>query len=74
MYHFSLSGNYQQLNSLTVKKLFLDHLKQRYYNYYNAGLLTEGTVLLSIVAPLLERLGFHEPPFLFNLKFPLALK
>ena len=42
---------------------FLDRLQQRYHYYYNSGILTEGTVLLSIVAPLLEHLGFHEPPF-----------
>ncbi|ABW25834.1 type I restriction endonuclease [Acaryochloris marina] len=56
------------------EKTFLDHLKQRYYNYYNAGLLTEGTVLLSIVAPLLERLGFHEPPFFVQSEVPVSLE
>ena len=55
-------------------KAFLDHLRQRYYNYYNAGLLTEGTVLLSIVAPLLERLGFHEPPFFVQSEIPISLE
>lgn len=55
-------------------KAFLDHLRQRYYNYYNAGLLTEGTVLLSIVAPLLERLGFHEPPFFVQSEVPISLE
>lgn len=42
---------------------FLDHLRQRFLNYYKAGLLTEGTVLLAIIAPLLDCLGFHEPPY-----------
>lgn len=55
-------------------KAFLDHLQQRYYNYYNAGLLTEGTVLLSIVAPLLERLGFHEPPFFVRSEVPVSIE
>lgn len=41
----------------------LDHLRQRFLYYYKAGLLTEGTVLLSILAPLLDALGFHEPPY-----------
>lgn len=50
-----------------VDKTFLDHLRQRYYNYYNAGLLTEGTVLPSIVALLLEHLSFHAPLSLFGL-------
>lgn len=56
------------------EKAFLDHLQQRYYNYYNADLLTEGTVLLSIVAPLLEHLGFHEPPFFVRSEVPVMLE
>lgn len=56
------------------EKAFLDHLQQRYYNYYNADLLTEGTVLLSIVAPLLEQLGFHEPPFFVRSEVPVRLE
>ena len=56
------------------EKAFLDHLQQRYYNYYNADLLTEGTVMLSIVAPLLERLGFHEPPFFVRSEVPVMLE
>jgi Type I restriction enzyme R protein N terminus (HSDR_N) len=55
-------------------KAFLDHLQQRYHNYYNAGLLTEGTVLLSMVAPLLEWLGFHEPPFFVRSEVPISLE
>ena len=56
------------------EQAFLDHIQQRYYNYYNAGLLTEGTVLLSIVAPLLEHLGFHEPPFFVRSEVPVSLE
>ncbi|MGC1309553.1 MAG: type I restriction endonuclease [Phormidesmis sp.] len=56
------------------EKAFLDHLQQRYYNYYNADLLTEGTVLLSIVAPLLEHLGFHEPPFFVRSEVPVLIE
>lgn len=55
-------------------KAFLDHLQQRYRNYYEADLLTEGTVLLSIVAPLLERLGFHEPPFFVRSEVPVRIE
>ncbi|MBT9314553.1 type I restriction endonuclease [Leptothoe spongobia] len=55
-------------------RAFLDHLQQRYLNYYNADLLTEGTVLLSIVAPLLERLGCHEPPFFVQSEVPVRLE
>jgi predicted type IV restriction endonuclease len=57
-----------------TERAFLDHLQQRYHNYYNAGLLTEGTVLLSIVAPLLEHLGFHEPPFFVRSEVPVMLE
>jgi len=55
-------------------KAFLDHLRQRYHNYYDAGLLNEGTVLLSIVAPLLEHLGFHEPPFFVRSEVPVNIE
>lgn len=67
----------QPLEAMPLKdsdKAFLDHLKQRYHNYYNAGLLTEGTVLLSIIAPLLERIGFHEPPFFVRSEVPISLE
>jgi len=43
-------------------KAFLDHIKQRYHNYYKAGLLSEGTVLLSIIAPLLEPDDYAHSP------------
>ncbi len=58
----------------STDRAFLDNLQQRYHNYYNAGLLTEGTVLLSIVAPLLEHLGFHEPPFFVRSEVPVMLE
>ncbi|NEO71291.1 type I restriction enzyme HsdR N-terminal domain-containing protein [Moorena sp. SIO3H5] len=66
-----------QVSSIEIlddDKSFLDRLRQRYYYYYNAGLLTEGTVLLSIVAPLLERLEFHEPPFFVQSEVPISLE
>ncbi|MGB0561511.1 MAG: type I restriction endonuclease [Spirulinaceae cyanobacterium] len=53
---------------------FLQQLQQRYTYYYEAGLLTEGTVLLSIVAPLLEHLGCHEPPFFVRSELPVQLE
>lgn len=55
-------------------QMFLDRLQHRYQYYYNAGILTEGTVLLSIVAPLLEWLGFHEPPFFVRSEVPIRLE
>ncbi|MFZ9738420.1 MAG: type I restriction endonuclease [Prochlorotrichaceae cyanobacterium] len=56
------------------RKLFLDALHKRHAYYYNAGLLTEGTILVAIVAPLLENLGFHEPPFFVRSEVPVALE
>ena len=53
---------------------FLDRLQQRYHHYYNAGLLTEGTVLLSLISPLLEYLGFHEPPFFVRSEVPIQIE
>jgi len=52
---------------------FLDVLRQRYLYYYNAGLLTEGTILLAIVAPLLNHFGFHEPPCSVRSEVPISL-
>lgn len=62
------------VNLADEEKAFLDHLQRRYFNYYEADLLTEGTVLLSIVAPLLERLGFHEPPFFVRSEVPVRIE
>jgi predicted type IV restriction endonuclease len=41
----------------------LDHLKQRYLTYADSGAITEGTVNLILLAPLLETLGFMDPPY-----------
>ncbi|MDB9313460.1 restriction endonuclease subunit R [Spirulina sp. CS-785/01] len=57
------------LPSLTdQEQVGLDRLKQR-YDYHRAdGLLLEGTINLVVIAPLLELLGFIDPPF--RLKSP----
>jgi len=41
----------------------LDRLKQRYFYYAEEGSITEGTVNLILLAPLLETLGLFDPPF-----------
>jgi hypothetical protein len=41
----------------------LDHLKQRYLHYADSGAITEGTVNLILLSPLLETLGFIDPPY-----------
>jgi len=40
-----------------------DRLQARYRYYQNQGAITESTVNLIIIAPLLEFLGLHEPPY-----------
>ncbi len=41
----------------------LDHLRQRYLSYADRGAITEGTVNLILLAPLLETLGLMDPPY-----------
>jgi hypothetical protein len=70
---------FQEWQNLTIapsaeNKRFLDALQHRYRYYYNSGLLTEGTILLSIVAPLLENIGFHEPPFFVQSEVSVSLE
>lgn len=45
-------------------RALLDRWRDRYRYYQAAGAITESTVNLILVAPLLEWLGLHEPPFL----------
>lgn len=70
---------FSEWQSLTInltdeEKIFLDSLQQRYRSYHEADLLTEGTVILSIVAPLLEKFGFHEPPFFVRSEVPVQIE
>jgi hypothetical protein len=52
------------LPSLTeAEKNRLDHLKQRYLYYADSGAVTEGTVNLILLAPLLETLGLIGSPY-----------
>jgi hypothetical protein len=41
----------------------LDRLKTRYQYYEADGAITEGTVNLILLSPLLELLGWYEPPY-----------
>ncbi len=41
----------------------LDRLKNRYFYYAEDGAITEGTIGLMILAPLLELLGVCDPPY-----------
>lgn len=52
----------------------IDRLKQR-YDYHRAdGLLLEGTINLVVTAPLLELLGFIDPPFRLKSPYGVALE
>ena len=54
----------EELPTLTgVEQQFLDRLKQRYFYYAADGAITEGTVNLILLAPLLEHLGWCDPPY-----------
>lgn len=46
-----------------AEKARLDRLKQRYLYYADSGAITEGTVNLILLAPLLETLGFIDSPY-----------
>jgi hypothetical protein len=54
-------GNLPTLSE--AEKERLDRLKQRYLYYADSGAITEGTVNLILLSPLLETLGFIDPPY-----------
>jgi hypothetical protein len=47
-----------------TEKLRLDHLKQRYLHYAGSGAITEGTVNLILLSPLLDILGLIDPLYI----------
>ena len=58
----------------TQEKASINRLKQR-YDYHRAdGLLLEGTINLVVTAPLLELLGFVDPPFRLKSPYGIALE
>jgi hypothetical protein len=63
------------LPSLTAQEqLSIDRLKQRYDYHRTDGLLLEGTINLVVTAPLLELLGFLDPPFRLKSPHGIALE
>lgn len=46
-----------------AEKIKLDHLKQRFFYYADSGAITEGTINLILLSPLLDTLGFMDPPY-----------
>jgi hypothetical protein len=63
------------LPTLTDQELVrIDRIKQR-YDYHRAdGLLLEDTINLVVTAPLLELLGFVDPPFRLKSPYGIALE
>ncbi|MGA7936255.1 MAG: hypothetical protein WCA35_22060 [Kovacikia sp.] len=46
-----------------IEQARLDRLKQRCLYYADSGAITKGTVNLILLSPLLETLGFIDPPY-----------
>ncbi len=55
------SDNLPELNER--EKTELDRLKNRYLYYVRKGKLTEGTIKIILLSPLLELMGLCDPPF-----------
>ncbi len=55
------SDNLPDLNER--EKTELDRLKNRYLYYVRKGKLTEGTIKIILLSPLLELMGLCDPPF-----------
>ncbi|WP_377960612.1 hypothetical protein [Almyronema epifaneia] len=55
---------FENLPELTeAEKRRLDRYRDRYFYYAEDGAISEGTVNLIIISPLLEVLGLYDPPF-----------
>lgn len=55
---------YENLPDLNEReKTELDRLKNRYLYYVRKGKLTEGTIKIILLSPLLELMGLCDPPF-----------
>ncbi len=62
------------LPTLTATEQSSIHRIKRRYDYHRTdGLLLEGTINLVVTAPLLELLGFIDPPFRLSLKSPYGI-
>jgi len=58
----------------TQEQVSIDRIKQRYDYHRTDGLLLEGTINLIVTAPLLELLGFVDPPFRLKSPYGIALE
>ena len=57
-------GPFSPLESREIE--VCDRLRTRYRYYQSSGAITESTVNLIMIAPLLELLGLHDPPYLIK--------
>lgn len=63
------------LPALTVQEqTSISQMKQRYDYHRTDGLLLEGTINLVVTAPLLELLGFVDPPFRLKSPYGISLE
>ncbi|MEL7330907.1 MAG: type I restriction endonuclease subunit R [Cyanobacteria bacterium J06560_2] len=66
------TGNLPALSA--QEQASISRLKQRYDYHRGDGLLLEGTINLVVTAPLLELLGFIDPPFRLKSPYGVALE
>lgn len=58
----------------SVEKEFLDRIKHRYLYHRADGPLTERTVEILMVAPLLDLAGLCDPPFKIRTEVPIKIE
>ena len=66
---------FENIPELTeYEKSTLDKIRQRYIHHRQKGLLTESTVIILVIAPLLELAGFYDPPFMIKAEESLEIE
>lgn len=66
---------FESLPTLTEEeKALLDRYRDRYFYYAEDGAISEGTVNLIMVAPLLELLGLYDPPYKIRSEEPVKIE
>lgn len=56
------------------EKSLLDHYRDRYFYYAEDGAISEGTVNLIMMAPLLELLKLYDPPYKIRSEEPVRIE
>ncbi len=69
------TGWFENLPDLTEQeKSLLDRYRDRYFYYAEDGAISEGTVNLILVAPLLELLKLYDPPYKIRSEQPVRIE